>query len=238
MRKRIRIVTVLLAVTVAARADVVFMLGGAKAEGDALSVSKDAIVLIDKKGSEQTIKMQRVQRADFTAKEVSLTIRNKRGEPTVGTAVSLEGRVLTIRDKDGTQKKFPLMNLESVEFVGVGKPFEVISKGGEEVDLSKLLVRGKITVVDFFAEWCGPCRALAPFLEQLPKQDSTVVVRKVDIVNWGTPVCSQYSITSVPNMRVYDAQGRQVGAATSSAQMVKNAIEEAKRKSAPAANGK
>ena len=229
MTRGISILTVLLAAIAAARADVVYMVGGPKAEGDVISISRDSLVLLDLKGNEQTVKMQRVQRVDFVKKEVSLTLKNKK-EPLSGTAVSLEGRTLTVRDKDGAAKKYPLMSVESVEFMGVGKPYEVIAKGGAEVNISKLIVRGKITVVDFFAEWCGPCRAIAPFLEQLPKQDPGVVVRKVDIVKWGTPVCVQFNINSIPNMRVYDGAGNQVGEPTSSPQQLNSLIKQAKGK--------
>lgn len=38
-----------------------------------------------------------------------------------------------------------------------------------------------------------------------------VVVLKVDIRNWGTPVCQQYNIESVPHMMLYDSSGRKRG---------------------------
>ena len=36
-------------------------------------------------------------------------------------------------------------------------------------------------VVDFFAEWCGPCKVLAPKLDELSKQYSDIVFLKVDV---------------------------------------------------------
>jgi thiol-disulfide isomerase/thioredoxin len=223
-------VALVLAAATAARADVVYTLAGPKLEGDVLSIGKDALIMLDKKGQDQTVKLQRVQRVEFaTNKEVSVELKMKK-EPVSGVPVSMEGRTLVVRDKQGAEKKVALMNAESVTFTGAGKPFEIIAKGGAEIDLTRVIVRGKITVVDFYADWCGPCRAIAPLLEQLPKDDPDVCVRKIDIVNWGTPICRQYSINSIPNMRVFDASGTPIGEPTSSPQQVANFIRLAKAK--------
>ncbi len=104
----------------------------------------------------------------------------------------------------------------------------VVSNGGEQVDLSSLLALGKITVVDFYAEWCGPCRRISPQLEQLAKTDADVVLLKIDIVNWNTPVTRQFGIQSVPNVRVFGRTGAQIGDATPDINLVKQRVEQAK----------
>ena len=91
----------------------------------------------------------------------------------------------------------------------------IISNGGQQVDLPSLLVEGKVTIVDFFAEWCGPCRRLGPRLEQLAKDNADIVLLKIDIVNWGTPIVQQFGIQSVPNVRVYRGSKEQIGDAES-----------------------
>jgi thiol-disulfide isomerase/thioredoxin len=88
---------------------------------------------------------------------------------------------------------------------------KAIYKGGDRIVLQELVVTGKVTILDFFAEWCGPCRALSPELDKLAKGDSDIALRKVDIVNWGTPVCRQFDIVSVPNVRVFNRSGTMVG---------------------------
>ena len=105
---------------------------------------------------------------------------------------------------------------------------EVVANGGKKVELSSLLVPGKVTIVDFYADWCGPCRAMSPTLEGLASQDADVYLRKVDIVNWSSEVTAQYALNSIPNVRVYNRQGRLVGEPTASPQAVVRYVHEAK----------
>jgi thiol-disulfide isomerase/thioredoxin len=100
----------------------------------------------------------------------------------------------------------------------------VVKKGGAAIDLPSLLPKGKVTVVDFYADWCGPCRAIAPQLEALAKGNPRVAVVKVDIVNWDTPVAKQFKLRSIPHMQVYDEDGRAVGKAGSSIAAVKETV--------------
>ena len=104
----------------------------------------------------------------------------------------------------------------------------IVSNGGAQVDLASLLTLGKITIVDFYAEWCGPCRRIGPQLEQMAQTDPDVVLLKIDIVNWNTPVTSQFGIQSVPNVRVFGRNGAQVGDATPDVSLVKSRVQQAK----------
>src|SRR5881397_3101058 len=93
---------------------------------------------------------------------------------------------------------------------GRGQPVEVISHGAE-VDINKHLALGNVTVVDFYADWCGPCRQLSPSLEQMARTDPEIALRKIDIVNWNTAVVRQHNIHSIPQVNVYNRGGRLVG---------------------------
>src|SRR5438034_5500277 len=104
----------------------------------------------------------------------------------------------------------------------------IVSNGGQQVDLPSLMAPGKITIVDFYAEWCGPCRRISPQLEQLAKTDPDVILLKIDVVNWNTPVIRQFGITSVPNMRVLDRSGKQLGDATHDVTLMMQRVEQAK----------
>lgn len=89
-------------------------------------------------------------------------------------------------------------------------PIEVIT-GGTEVDISKHLAVGKITLVEFYAEWCGPCKMISPALEKLAKTDSDIALCKIDIVNWTSAVSRQYGLHSIPCVIVFDRKGQAVG---------------------------
>ena len=56
----------------------------------------------------------------------------------------------------------------------------------------------KLSVIDFWAEWCGPCRAIGPVIEELSKEyDGTVNIGKVN-VDTNPQVSMDYGITSIP----------------------------------------
>ena len=98
---------------------------------------------------------------------------------------------------------------------GAGRPAEPdlqVITHGEAVDLAAHLANGKYTVVDFYAAWCPPCRALGPALERMAARESgRMALRKVDIVDWTMPVVEQYGIESLPHLMLYDPEGRRIG---------------------------
>ena len=73
----------------------------------------------------------------------------------------------------------------------------------------KVVLQSDIPVlVDFWAPWCGPCRAIAPILDQIAaEQDGKLRVVKLN-VDENLSLASRYDVSSIPAMKVF--QGGEV----------------------------
>ena len=109
-----------------------------------------------------------------------------------------------------------------------GEKVKIISQG-EAVNLNDYLVKDKVVVFDFYADWCGPCRVLGPRVEELVQKYDDVILRKINIVNWTSQVAKQYKVQFVPNVRVYNKQGKQVGEPTPSYDAIAAYVAEARK---------
>lgn len=70
-----------------------------------------------------------------------------------------------------------------------------------------VLNNAKPVLVDFWAEWCGPCRQVAPILDQIAAEHSEIEIVKVN-VDEEPALAQQYGITSIPALQVF--QGGQL----------------------------
>jgi thioredoxin 1 len=70
-----------------------------------------------------------------------------------------------------------------------------------------VLTSDKPVLVDFWAEWCGPCKMIAPILEEIAAQNEGLTIVKLN-VDENPAIAASYGITSIPTMNVF--QGGQV----------------------------
>ena len=77
----------------------------------------------------------------------------------------------------------------------------------DKKEIKKNNGKAKIVVIDFFATWCGPCKAMAPVMEKMEKKYSDKIeFRKVDI-DQDTELARQYQIKGVPTLVILSSEG-------------------------------
>ena len=88
---------------------------------------------------------------------------------------------------------------------------------GKRVDLATIMAPNKVTIVDFYADWCGPCHVLEARLEHLMQTRRDFAVRRINIGKWDNDAAKQATelrAEALPYIRVYDSKGKFVTAVT------------------------
>ena len=69
-------------------------------------------------------------------------------------------------------------------------------------ELKELLKKDKV-LVDFYADWCGPCQALGIILEEIEQEIPDVEIVKINTDNF-LGLAREYKILTIPNLKLYE----------------------------------
>lgn len=71
----------------------------------------------------------------------------------------------------------------------------------EEKEFEKLTKEG-LVLVDFYADWCGPCQMLSPILEELAKKNKDLKIIKINVDDF-QQLAIQNKVLSIPAIKIY-----------------------------------
>jgi thioredoxin 1 len=203
-------------------------------------VEPDGIVLISKSGISKVyftelpkevqdrFHYDATQAAEYSAEQAASQVALQNQQAELRRKLAEEKNRYWTGQEPAKNQKGKIQAPPAAVVAGRGQQVEVISHGAA-VDITRHLALGNVTIVDFYADWCGPCKHLSPSLEQMARTDPEIALRKIDIVNWKTAVVKQFNIRSIPQVNVYNRGGRLVGTVVGAdVQEVKRYVAQAK----------
>lgn len=74
-----------------------------------------------------------------------------------------------------------------------------MSEVKEKIDIKSIVNTNGLVILDFYADWCGPCRAIAPVLEDISRSNTEVSVVKIDVDN-NQDLPIEFKVTAIPRL--------------------------------------
>src|SRR5690606_19283867 len=80
------------------------------------------------------------------------------------------------------------------------------TEGLSTADYTKLVNSDKLVLVDFYADWCAPCKKMKPYLEKIAVEMSDkIILVRID-VDENPELCKELSVKSLPVLKLYKAE--------------------------------
>jgi hypothetical protein len=211
--------------TTALRADTLELTTGVKIEGTVVAYSNLHFHVSTPDLRTTKHPAAYVKRATFEERRRATTVETRNG-PVTGKLVSFEGTIFFLMKEDGKAQQVQSIFVKSIRLpppgieaedagLGDGEPTDRLElpeamSHGEEIELKDLLATGKVTVVFFYGN-IGPGiqnRLLNNYLNNILSKDHPVVIRKIDIGQWDSPIAKQYEVKAIPRLDIYDSTGK------------------------------
>ena len=72
----------------------------------------------------------------------------------------------------------------------------------EENFENEVLKADKTVLVDFYADWCGPCRMMSPIIDEIANENENIIVGKVNVDD-NTDLSEKYDVMTIPTIMVF-----------------------------------
>jgi len=101
-------------------------------------------------------------------------------------------------------------NLQAL--IGIGNLY--FDTNRDLLAIENYLLKGKTNIVDFYSDYCPPCKKISPLLQKLGGKRPDLAILQVDInrkgvkgIDWASPLARQYELSSIPHFKIYDGDG-------------------------------
>lgn len=213
--KRILLAGLCFVAAVGSRADVVELQDGTKTECHVLSLFNQRLEIADKDGSISHVSFAQVKRIEFDSKTAAITTRSHLISN--GRLLGFEDGMFTLASPNSAKQLIAATEVTDIttsdeRYVAPPPPpprpkSATASVTGARSPASGSIQpeRGKITIVDFYADWCGPCRKIGPVLEKIAEGNSDIVLQKIN-VDKHRDLMQEYNVNGIPHIIIYDKQ--------------------------------